>query len=202
MAKKPVTPKKEDVSLEGISQAVDALFTPEEIKSGVRKVGMQNLTEEQQKKVREIQAEGGKAEVVKCIYCGKILIRDASIEQESGDLCHQLRQRYSEEDLRNQRQALSGTEVPEGWIKVAALHKICVREGIPVARMVKAIGGDRGLGEYLDPRFKPLYVGNCRWLDPWCASKEALDLLRGGRQTKDEKARAEVQKLEAEAQKG
>lgn len=153
------------------------------------------LTELQQEKVRNIKAQGGEAEVTKCRFCGKILIRDKSIEQEAGDLCEKLHEQFTSEELMAHRGTMSGTTVPEGWIKVSDLHKICEREGIPVNRMVNAIGRDRGLGAPIDPRFKPLYVGRARYLDPFCASKEGLALIRGTQPTKDEKAKAEVAEL-------
>lgn len=156
---------------------------------------LDELTESQTKKVQEIKAQGGVAEVTKCRFCGKILIRDKSIEQEAGDLCERLHEKYSSEELMAHRGTMSGTVVPEGWIKVSDLHKICEANGIPVNRMVNAIGRDRGLSEPIDPRFRPLYVGRNRWLDPWCASKEGLAMIRGTNPTKDEKAQAEIAEL-------
>jgi hypothetical protein len=132
-------------------------------------------------KVAAIKKAGGKAEVVKCLDCGKTLVRDVCVEREEGDLCAHYREKYGEgmkEHFAAVKATISATEVPLNWIKVAALHKICERNGIPVSRMVNAFGKDRGLSEPLHPKFKPLYVGNARWLDPWCASKEGLDFLR------------------------
>jgi hypothetical protein len=155
------------------------------------------LTEAQAKQVKEIKAVGGDVEVTKCHRCGKLLIRDKSIEQEAGDLCAHLdAEGITPEALMAHRATMSATVPPEGYIKVADLHKICVKHGIPVARMVKAIGGDRSRGPILEPRFTPVYVGQTRWLDPWCSSKEALDLLKNIRPTKADKAKAELSELE------
>lgn len=156
---------------------------------------LDELTEGQQKKVRDIKQAGGQAEVTKCRFCGKILIRDKSIEQEAGDLCEELHAKYTNEELMAHRGTMSATTVPEGWIKVSDLHKICEANGIPVNRMVNAFGRDRGLGEPLHPKFRPLYVGRVRWLDPWCASEEGLAFLKGIRPTKQEKIEAELSDL-------
>lgn len=156
---------------------------------------LDELTEAQTKKVREIKAQGGEAEVTKCRFCGKILIRDKSIEQEAGDLCEKLHEQFTNEQLMEHRGTMTATAVPEGWIKVSELHKICEREGIPVNRMVNAFGRDRGLGAPLHPKFRVLYVGRARYLDPWCASKEGLDFLRGIRPTKQDKIEAEIAEL-------
>ena len=156
------------------------------------------LTENQRAKVVEIKQAGGQAEVTKCRFCGKILIRDKSVEQEAGDYCEHLREDlgYTTETLMAHRATMSAPTVPEGWIKVSDLHKICETNGIPVNRMVTAIGRDRGLSAPIDPRFKPLYVNGKRYLDPWCATKEGLAMIAGVRPTKDQKAQAEVKALE------
>lgn len=139
-----------------------------------------NLTESQADKIAEIKAAGHDVIITKCLRCGKTLIKDTSIENEQGDYCNHLFNElgYTTEALAAHRAAMSSTEVPEDWVKVAALHKICVREGIPVASMVKAMGGDRALGTPLNEMWVPLYVGNARWLDPFCATPEGLDQLR------------------------
>jgi hypothetical protein len=141
----------------------------------------QDYTEAQVAKVAAIKQAGGKAEVVKCLDCGKTLVRDVCVEREEGDLCAHYREKYGEgmkDHFATVKASLSASEVPLNWIKVAVLHKICERNDIAVTRMVNAMGKDRGLSEPLHPKFKPLYVGNARWLDPWCASKEGLDFLR------------------------
>lgn len=155
-----------------------------------------NLTDAQKKQVSEIRQQGGEVEVTKCRFCGKILIRDKSIEQEAGDLCEKLHEKYSSEALMQHRATMTVAKVPEGFIKVSELHKICEREGIPVNRMVVAIGRDRGLSDPIHPKFKPVYFGNTRYLDPWCATKEGLAMIRGARPTKDEKVKAEISALE------
>jgi len=156
---------------------------------------LDELTPSQQEKVRDIKASGGQAEVTKCRFCGKILVRDASIEQEAGDLCEKLHQSMTNEDLMAHRGTMTATAVPEGYIKVADLHKICEANGIPVNRMVNAIGRDRALKSAIDPRFAPVYVGRTRYVSGFCATKDGLAMIRGIKPTKDEQAKAEVAEL-------
>jgi hypothetical protein len=156
-------------------------------------VAVSELTENQKKAVSTIVADGGKAEVTKCQYCGKILIRDISIEQEAGDYCSHLREEGKDTAfLMAHRATMTATEAPEGFIKVAQLHKICERNNVPVARMVKAIGGDRKLVSPIDPRFTPIYVGNARWVDPFCSTKEGLAMIMGITSPKATKAPKKV----------
>lgn len=139
----------------------------------------------QAKKIAKIQQEGGAAELVKCLRCGKILVRDTSVEREEGDLCSHLYDElgHTVESLRAVRAAATVAAVPEKMIKIAALHRICVSKGIPVSRMVTAIGGDRGLNAPADKRLKPIYVGNARYVSDWAATPEGLALISsiGGR---------------------
>lgn len=157
---------------------------------------LSQLSESQLQKVTEIKQAGGTAEVTKCQYCGKYLIRDKSIEQEAGDLCASLHENYTSEELMAHRGTMSAPEAPAGYIKVADLHKICEANGIPVNRMVNAIGRDRGLTPPIDPRFRPVYVKNVRYVDGWAATKEGLAMIAGTKPTKDQKAKAEVAALE------
>lgn len=142
-------------------------------------------TKAQAKKIAKIQAEGGAAELVKCLRCGKTLVRDTSIEREEGDLCSHLYDElgHTQESLREIRAKATVQAVPEHMIKIAALHRICVSKGIPVSRMVVAIGGDRGLNAPADKRLKPIYVGNARYVSDWAATAEGLALIAsiGGR---------------------
>ena len=124
-------------------------------------------------------------EFVKCQHCGKKVTREEAVELESGSYCQHLRDAgYTTESLAAHRASLTVEEIPDGWIKVAALHKKLQKEGIPVARMVRAFGGDRALDGPLHPKFKVVYVGRARYLDPWCASSEGLEYLRGLGSTK------------------
>ena len=137
------------------------------------------LSEAQAEKVQAIQQSGGKVEISKCVHCGKYLVRDASIEAEEGDRCAELYDTlgYTKEGLLEHRMSMTQSVVPDGYIKVAALHKLLVKEGIPVSRMVNLMGKDRSINGALDPRFQPVYVGNARWLPGWCASKEGLAFM-------------------------
>jgi len=138
------------------------------------------LSEAQKAQKAAIEAAGGRAIIEKCTHCGKWLVRDESVERGEGDHCFHLFDElgHTAASLSEHRKSMTADEVPEGWVKVASLHRICVQEGIPVAALVKAFGGDRTLSGPLHPKFNPLYVGNARWLDPWCAGPEGLAFLR------------------------
>jgi hypothetical protein len=154
------------------------------------------LSDAQKEQVKTIRKEGGEVEVTKCRFCGKFLIRDKSVEQEAGDLCEKLHETYTNEALMAHRATLTVAKPPEGWIKVAELHKICEANDIPVNRMVVAIGRDRGLSDPIVERLRPVYVGNARWVDGWAATVEGLATIRGAKLTKSEKAQAEIAELE------
>jgi hypothetical protein len=160
---------------------------------------LSTLSEQQLAQVAEIKAAGGEAEVTKCHRCGKLLIRDKSIEQEAGDLCYKFDEKgITEETLMAHRATMTLPAVPEGYISVADLHRICQKHGIPVHRMVMAIGGDRSLNAPLAAEFTPVFVKGRRYVPGESASKEGLAMLRGNRPTKDEKAKAEVEALAKE----
>lgn len=108
---------------------------------------------------------------------------------------------WTEEEVRKMRESLTVNEVPEGWIKISDLHKICVKEGIQISRMVKAIGGDRGMEPVLNPDFKIIYSGRNRWISPKAATKESLNLLRGmGRKAMSDEEKAAKAAAKKEAQ--
>jgi hypothetical protein len=136
-------------------------------------------------------ADGNKK--YKCQYCGK-WIKFASWEEAmAGDYCQQLRDKkgWNDESLREHRLSMSADEVPvledgRSYVKVAVLHKICVKNSIPVSRMVKAFGGDRSPDGPLHPKFQVVYVGRARWLHPDCAEEWGFNFMRtltGGRST-------------------
>jgi len=119
-------------------------------------------------------------EKYKCQHCGKWINREEAVAEEQGDYCKHLREDlgFTTVTLAEHRRTMTVANPPDGWIKVASLHKICVREGIPVSAMVRAFGGDRAIDPPLHPKFKVTYSGNSRWLDPWCASPDGLNFLR------------------------
>lgn len=122
---------------------------------------------------------------VKCQYCGKFISNDDSIEHEAGGYCHSLREQgWDSVRLTEHRASMTVSEVPttkagEPWIKVAALDRKLKKMGVPISRMVRAMGGDRSIDPPLHPKFKPVYVGRARYLDPWCASAEGIEFLKG-----------------------
>lgn len=166
------------------------------------------LSEAQQEKAKNIKASGGTLEVTKCQWCGKFLVRDTSLEHEAGDRCYDLHvnRGLTTVDLQGQRKTQTLPEVPEGWVKTSVIHKMLEKRGIPVSRMVKAFGGDRGDGPLLDPRWEFHFIGNARYVDGWCASEESFKMLMGseapvakivpsGKKATQEKAKAQPKSL-------
>jgi len=129
-------------------------------------------------------------EKFKCQYCGKWISPNSFDEHGAGSYCYKLRESgWDDVRLAEHRASLTVEDVPQSddgrdFIKVAILHKICVRNGIPVSRMVKAIGGDRSLDGPMHPTFQPFYVGRARYVHPDCGEAWGLNYLKeleGGR---------------------
>lgn len=141
-----------------------------------------------------------------CKYCGKSVRLDEEDGEERGDRCKHVREELGMDEtaLVELRKSMSAEVPPEGWIKVAVLDKVCKRQGVPVSRMVKAIGGDRGLEPPLNEKFRVLYVHGVRYVDGYCATSEGLAAIMGdkparGKAAKMAAAAQEVKKLEGES---
>lgn len=110
-----------------------------------------------------------------CGVCNKPLTDPESIKAGIGPLCRQ--KGWTKEKIQERMVLLKKEEVPAGWRKLSELADQLRLKGIPVARMVRAVGGDRGMDDPIDIRFMPAYVGRARYLDPWCFGTEAENLL-------------------------
>jgi len=53
----------------------------------------------------------------------------------------------------------------------------CKKASVPISKMLAMMGWDRGLAEPVDPRFAPKYVGNARYVDGFCGTKEGLKMI-------------------------
>jgi len=119
----------------------------------------------------------------KCQYCGKWITADTSIEHEAGSYCENLRERGLDSMTLAEIKASKTVAELEGgeseWVKTAVLHKLCNKHDIPISRMVKAFGGDRGIEPAARPEFEFVYSGRARYVRAWCATKEGLDFLKG-----------------------
>ena len=156
--------------------------------------------------VRTVQVAEDGTKKYKCQYCGKWIKADSWEEAMAGDYCHQLREErgFTTVTLAEHRQSMSADDVPESedgrpYVKVAVLHKICVRESIPVSRMVKAFGGDRSIDGALHEKFTPVYVGRARYVHPDCAEEWGLNFMRaitGGRSSNSNSGTAEQKEVE------
>lgn len=84
---------------------------------------------------------------------------------------------WTDEQVEARRGELTVEEVPEGYVKLAEIGTACRAEGIPVSKLVRATGGDRGMNPPLDPVFQIVYHGRTRYLPPEILTK-GMDLLR------------------------
>jgi len=131
----------------------------------------------------EIKSKDGKT-LYKCQYCGKYVNAEDSIENEAGSYCEHLREEgYDEVALAKVRSGKTVDKVPvdengKEWVKIAVVHRLCDKHNIPISRLVKAFGGDRGLDPVLHPAFAFVYVGRARYISPWCATTEGLAFLK------------------------
>lgn len=134
------------------------------------------LTQKQQDRLAEMRQAGMEVVVLKCLVCGKYLVREKTVEAGLGDYCDTLVELgWTPEKFAEHRQGMSQSAPEDGMIKVADLHKICVTKKIPVSRMVRAIGGDRCLnGKGISQEFTPIYVKGTRWVSSYCASPDGL----------------------------
>lgn len=122
-----------------------------------------------------------KAEV--CKMCGKPISAEGTVKKGVGHLCERLIDRgYTPEKLVARKVELTSNSVPEGYIKVADLHRIIAANkakypGLSVNRMVTAIGRDRCLTGAVHPIAQPIYVGNTRWVHGWLKTAAGLKAI-------------------------
>lgn len=131
------------------------------------------VTEVKEKKAK---ATKPKYEGPACSVCGKPLTDPESIKQGIGPLCRAMG--WTKEKVAERMAQLKVDNVPEGWIKIADMHKQLNVLKIPVARMVRAIGGDRAMEQPLNSDFAVVYFGRTRYISPAAMSEANLTLLR------------------------
>jgi hypothetical protein len=109
---------------------------------------------------------------------------------------------WTDEQVAARKAELSAEVAPEGWIKLSEVDKVCKVEKIPVSKLVRAIGGDRGMNPPLDPLFEVRFVGRTRYLHPDVMTK-GLELLKSETFAKTaRKPREKKEKVETGAVKG
>jgi hypothetical protein len=84
---------------------------------------------------------------------------------------------WTEEEVAARRQELTLEEAPEDWLKIQEVDEIFRAEGIATSRLVRAIGGDRGMNPPINDHFQVRYVGRQRYLPPTSVT-EGLALLK------------------------
>ncbi|HZX14056.1 MAG TPA: hypothetical protein VFF49_06620 [Thermodesulfobacteriota bacterium] len=105
---------------------------------------------------------------------------------------------WTEEQVAARRVELTVAEVPAGYVKLADLSKRCQELSIPVSKMVRATGGDRGMNSPLHPIFQIVFVGRTRYLHGEVMTT-GIDLLQSEEFGKTpRKPRAKKEKAEGE----
>lgn len=122
-----------------------------------------------------------------CKVCGKHLTREASAANEMGHRCERLLEAgWDAESLSKHYAKVTVTEVPDGYIKLAELHKKVKAAqhkvpGLTISKMVKAIGRDRGLEAPSHPIATPVYdTRKHRWVNGWLATAAGLKAIATG----------------------
>ncbi len=150
--------------------------------------------------VVEKKAPKPKYEGPACSVCGKPLTDPESVKAGIGPLCRA--KGWTKEMWQAKMATLKRDAVPEGFVKLSDVADLCRKEGIPVSRLVRAVGGDRGMDEPAHPKFSVIYVGRARYLDPWVTSEEGLNLMRDpnlGKPAPEKKVREKKEKVAGEA---
>jgi hypothetical protein len=153
------------------------------------------MTEEVAKAEKVEKVKKPKYEGPACSVCGKPLTDPESVKAGIGPLCRQ--KGWTKEKVAEKMATLKRDAVPEGWLKLADVDKQLRLKGIPVARMVRAIGGDRGMHDPISPEFQVIYVGRARYLAPFILTPEGLNILSDkylGKPKPEAKPRAKKEK--------
>lgn len=88
---------------------------------------------------------------------------------------------WTEEQVAAQLALISSPTIPvtpEGlaYVKLATLTDACRVAGVPISKMVRATGGDRGMYPPIEPLFQVTYVGRVRYLHPEVLTQGMLKL--------------------------
>src|SRR3989304_3359066 len=88
-----------------------------------------------------------------------------------------IREGLTKEQILSVRQRLTRDEVPQGYVKMSEVGDAVKKANIPVSKLVRATGGDRGINPPADPVFQVTFVGRTRYLSPDVLTK-GLELLK------------------------
>lgn len=130
------------------------------------------------------QSSSKVTKVPTCTMCGKALPASSITGNTCGPLCASRQaQGYTPASYAAHKVTISLPVAPAKYITVAALHRFIVanpQHGCTVSRMVKCIGGDRGLVAPAHPICTPVYVGNVRYVHPWLGTQAGLQAMATG----------------------
>lgn len=103
-----------------------------------------------------------------CSICGKPLTDPESIEAGIGPECQNRLTTggWTVEKIAEQREALTVENLPKGYLPLSQVEDAAVEMGIPRSRVLRAAGGNRGLGEPKYPEFALLFYQGKRYLPP------------------------------------
>lgn len=104
----------------------------------------------------------------RCPECGKPVMKpkDGGL----GATCY-------EHQGKLRRNASEASAVPEGWLRMSAVCRKAVEQGITISALVTAAGGDAAVDPLLDPVFKVVYVGRGKYMNPEVLTK-GFNLLK------------------------
>lgn len=71
---------------------------------------------------------------------------------------------WTEEQVKARRAELTVEEAPEGWVKVSEVALACREKKVPISKLVRAFGGDRGMNPVAAQIFQFVYVGRTRYM--------------------------------------
>jgi hypothetical protein len=112
----------------------------------------------------------------RCFRCGKPVIKPAiTLEDGSGEgsTC-------ADHEGRLRAHANVATVAPEGWLGMSKVCRKLEALGFKTSEIVRACGGDATTEPVLHEVFRPVYVGNRKFLDPQVLII-GVDLLKGAR---------------------
>lgn len=121
-----------------------------------------------------------------CNYCGKTITKGKTIAQGHGSRCAAMQQKFTPAQLQTHYQKISVPAMPKGYIKVATfkqlvpanVHKVA---GLTIAKVVKAIGTDRGANPPVHPVAQPYYLPNRhRIVFGWLGTPAGLQAIATG----------------------
>jgi hypothetical protein len=109
-----------------------------------------------------------------------------TVKAGQGSRCAHIAQVLPPAKMQAHYQKISVPATPQGYIKVAQLHKTILAKkhsvpGLTISKMVKAIGSDRAASPPANPIAQPYYLPNRhRVVNGWLATPQGLQAIASG----------------------